>query len=100
VTAADAQEWIAGLALKPASIRRCLATFRAILDFAEIDPNAATRRCRSPAVSRSPKVAAALGHTRKSLTLDTYSHVLVNWLREWLWSITGSIEETLSSWAP
>lgn len=30
-----------GLALKPASIRRYLATLRAILDFADIDPNPA-----------------------------------------------------------
>lgn len=41
ITPADVQEWIAGLALKPASIRRYLATLRAVLDFAGVDPNPA-----------------------------------------------------------
>jgi integrase len=41
ITPADVQEWIAGLTLKPASIRRYLATLRAVLDFAGVDPNPA-----------------------------------------------------------
>jgi integrase len=41
ITTADVQEWIAGLSLKPGSIRRYLATLRAVLDFAGIDPNPA-----------------------------------------------------------
>jgi integrase len=41
ISFSDVQEWITGLALKPASIRRYLATLRAILDFADIDPNPA-----------------------------------------------------------
>jgi len=55
VTAADVQEWIAGLALKPASIRRYLATLRAILDFADIDPNPARdRRVKLPREEHVP----------------------------------------------
>jgi integrase len=41
ITPADVQTWIAGLALKPSSIRRYLATLRSVLDFAGIDPNPA-----------------------------------------------------------
>jgi hypothetical protein len=32
ITSADVQEWIAGLSLKPSSIRRYVATLRAVLD--------------------------------------------------------------------
>ncbi len=38
---ADVQEWIASLELKPSSIRRYVATLRAVLDFADVDPNPA-----------------------------------------------------------
>jgi len=41
VTTADVQEWIVSLTLKPSSIRRYLATLRAVLDFAGVDPNPA-----------------------------------------------------------
>ena len=41
ITPADVQEWIAGLKLKPASVRVYLTTLRAVLDFAAIDPNPA-----------------------------------------------------------
>jgi integrase len=41
ITAADVQEWIGGLRLKPSSVRRYLATLRALLDFADVDPNPA-----------------------------------------------------------
>ena len=41
ITPADVQEWVASLTLKPASIRRYLATLRAVLDFADIAPNPA-----------------------------------------------------------
>jgi len=41
ITAADVQEWISGLELKPSSIRRYVATFRALLDFVGVDPNPA-----------------------------------------------------------
>jgi len=41
ITPTDVQEWIARLTLKPSSIRRYLATLRAVLDFAAVDPNAA-----------------------------------------------------------
>jgi integrase len=37
----DVQEWIAGLPLKPSSIRQYLSTLRAVLDFAGCDPNPA-----------------------------------------------------------
>jgi integrase len=41
ITAADVQGWIGGLTLKPSSVRRYLATLRALLDFAAVDPNPA-----------------------------------------------------------
>jgi integrase len=42
ITFADVQEWVGGLSLKPSSIRRYIATLRAVLDFAGIDdPNPA-----------------------------------------------------------
>ncbi len=37
----EIREWVAGLQLKPGSVRRYLATFRALLDFAGADPNPA-----------------------------------------------------------
>jgi integrase len=41
ITPADVQEWIAGLTLKASSVRRYMATLRAVLDFAGIEPNPA-----------------------------------------------------------
>jgi integrase len=41
ISTADVQEWIAGLTLKATSVRRYLATLRAVLDFAGVDPNPA-----------------------------------------------------------
>lgn len=41
ITAPDVQEWIGGLTLKPSSIRRYVATLRAVLDFVGVDPNPA-----------------------------------------------------------
>jgi integrase len=41
ITPADVQEWIGGLTLKASSVRRYVATLRAVLDFAGIDPNPA-----------------------------------------------------------
>ncbi len=41
ITPADVQEWIASLTLKPSSTRRYVATLRAILDFAGVEPNPA-----------------------------------------------------------
>ena len=35
------QEWVATLRLKPASVRKYVQTFRAVLDFAGVDPNPA-----------------------------------------------------------
>jgi integrase len=37
----DVQEWVASLRLKPSSVRRYIATLRAILDFASVEPNPA-----------------------------------------------------------
>jgi integrase len=37
----DVQAWIAGTGLKPSSTRRYMATLRALLDFADVDPNPA-----------------------------------------------------------
>jgi integrase len=41
ITTSDVQEWIAGLGLKASSVRRYMATLRAVLDFAGVDPNPA-----------------------------------------------------------
>jgi integrase len=41
ITLVDVQEWIAWLPLKPASVRGYLATLRAVLDYAGVDPNPA-----------------------------------------------------------
>jgi hypothetical protein len=50
ISISDVQEWIANLDLKPGSVRRHLATLRAILDFAGVDPNPARdRRVKLPA---------------------------------------------------
>src|SRR5262249_13806599 len=55
VTVADVQEWIGGLKLKPRSPRRYLATLRAILDSAEVDPNPARdARVRLPREEHAP----------------------------------------------
>jgi integrase len=49
ITTSDVQEWIAGLVLKPSSVRRYLATLRAVLDYAGVDPNPAKdHRIRLP----------------------------------------------------
>jgi integrase len=39
IAVADVQEWVSTLNLKPSSIRRYVATLRAVLDFASVDPN-------------------------------------------------------------
>jgi integrase len=41
ITPADVQSWIASLNLKPSSVRRYIATFRQLLDFAGVKPNPA-----------------------------------------------------------
>lgn len=41
ITVMDVQEWIAASTLKPSSLRRYLATLRAVLDFAAVEPNPA-----------------------------------------------------------
>jgi integrase len=62
ITPADVQEWIAGLELKPGSVRRYVATLRAVLDFAGVDPNPArdsrVRLPREEHVSVDPPSAA------------------------------------------
>jgi integrase len=62
LTHADVQEWIACLTLKPGSLRRYLATFRGVLDYAGIDPNPArdprVRLPREEAVVVDPPSAA------------------------------------------
>jgi integrase len=53
LTPADVQEWIAGLELKPSSVRRYIATLRALLDFAGVEPNPARdERVRLPREER------------------------------------------------
>jgi integrase len=41
ITPADVREWIGSLTLKASSVRRYVSTLRAILDFADVDPNPA-----------------------------------------------------------
>jgi integrase len=54
ITPADVQEWIGTLTLKPSSVRRYLATLRAVLDFAGVDPNPARDgRVRVPREERA-----------------------------------------------
>jgi integrase len=54
ITTADVQEWIAGLTIRPASMRRYIATLRAVLDFANVDPNPARdSRVRLPREERT-----------------------------------------------
>jgi len=49
ITPADVQEWVAGLTLKPSSVRRYLATLRGIFDFIGLDENPARdRRVKLP----------------------------------------------------
>jgi integrase len=53
ITSADVQSWIATLTLKPSSLRRYLATLRAVLDFAGVEPNPARdSRIRLPREER------------------------------------------------
>jgi integrase len=53
ITPAMVQEWVVGLALKPSTIGRYLATLRLVLDFAECSPNPARdKRVRLPRQER------------------------------------------------
>ena len=53
ITSAEVQSWIATSTLKPSSLRRYLATLRAVLDFAGLDPNPARdSRVRLPREER------------------------------------------------
>jgi integrase len=55
ITVADVQEWVGENAdLKPASLSRYLATFRLVLDFAEVEPNPARdKRVKLPRIEVS-----------------------------------------------
>jgi integrase len=63
---ADVQEWIAGLELKPGSVRRYVATFRGLLDYAGVDPNPA----RDPRV-RLPREETAIVDPPTAADVDT-----------------------------
>jgi integrase len=53
ITPTQVQEWITGLALKPSTVRRYLATLRMVLDYAGADPNPARdRKVRLPRQER------------------------------------------------
>src|SRR4029079_11975581 len=41
ITPTQVQEWVTGLALKPSTVRRYVATLRQVLDYAGADPNPA-----------------------------------------------------------
>jgi integrase len=64
ITTADVQDWIAGLSIKPSSMKRYLATLRGLLDYAAVDPNPARdARVRLPREERTvvePPSAAAV----------------------------------------
>jgi integrase len=75
LTATDVQGWIAGLDLKPSSAGRYLATFRARLDFAGIDPNPA----RDPRV-RLPREERAIVEPPSAEQVET---IIARCARRW-----------------
>jgi integrase len=66
ITPADVQEWLATLELKPTSVRRYIGTLRAILDFADADPNPA----RDPRV-RLPREEQAIPDPPSAADVET-----------------------------
>lgn len=51
ITFQDVQAWVAALGLKPSSVRRYIATFRLLLDYADVDPNPARdKRVKLPTI--------------------------------------------------
>ena len=99
ITVADVQAWIAGLGLRPGSVRVYLSTLRALLDFTGVDPNPARDgRVRLPrqastvvdppsgaevdtiiaAVPPRLRLPLRVLEQTGSLTLDVYSHVLLD----------------------
>jgi integrase len=66
ITFQDVQEWVAGLKLKPSSVKRYIATLRLILDHAGVDPNPA----RDERV-RLPRETAAVVDPPSALEVET-----------------------------
>jgi integrase len=66
ITPADVQEWLATLELKPTSVRQYIGTLRAILDFADADPNPA----RDPRV-RLPREEQAIPDPPSAADVET-----------------------------
>jgi integrase len=62
ITPSDVQAWVASSALKPASLRRYIATLRSIFEYAGVDPNPArdprVRLPREERVQMDPPTAA------------------------------------------
>ena len=68
---APVRTWLATRCGTPAKSTASPTTRRTIFAIA-------TSRSRSARVSRVTEIAAHVGHSRKSLTLDTYAHVLID----------------------
>jgi hypothetical protein len=102
ITTADVQEWIAASKLKTGSLRRYLATLRALLDFAGVEPNPArdgrVKVPRSEQTTVEPpsgeQVEAIIAHspTRWHLPLRVLEQTGMRWA-----SCTGSSGAT-STW--
>jgi integrase len=75
ITPGDVREWIGSLTLKPSSVRRYVSTLRAILDFADVDPNPA----KDPRV-KLPKVESAIIEPPTGAQVDAIlAHVPARW---------------------
>jgi hypothetical protein len=100
ITPADVQEWIAGLPLKPSSIRRYVAMLRAILDYADVDPNPARdTRVRLPreqhTTIESPSsrdVEAIILHSPTRWRSTTAEATLGRTVKIWQKCLTGRLE--------
>jgi integrase len=84
VTLADVQEWVSGLALAPASIRKYLDAVRQVLDFAGVEPNPArSLRLRLPRADVEEVCPPTFAHVRallETITPRYQRHVrLLDW---------------------
>ena len=84
VTLADVQEWVSGLALAPASVRKYLDAVRQVLDFAGCEPNPArSQRLRLPradAEEVNPPTYAHVQAVLDTITPKYRRHVrLLDW---------------------
>ena len=84
VTLADVQEWVSGLSLAPASVRKYLDALRQVLDFAGVEPNPArSQRLRLPRADSeevNPPTFQHVAALLDAITPKYRRHVeLLNW---------------------